>query len=188
MRINRDNFLEQLRKGNERALEFVVEEYGGLLLSVIRRHLAILPGMQEECMNDVLFKIWKHIGQFDEKKNTFKNWAAGIARYQAIDYLRKYAKELETKTWCEEDTGRQEAGREDEGIIRMIENEVSEEVEQMLSCLSETDREIFLKLFYQEKDMDEVSRETGMKKEMIYNRVSRGKRKIRSWHESREGR
>ncbi|MCI8638970.1 MAG: sigma-70 family RNA polymerase sigma factor [Coprococcus sp.] len=188
MRINRDNFLEQLKKGNEKALEFVVEEYGGLLLSVIRRHLAILPGMQEECMNDVLFKIWRHIGQFDDKKNTFKNWAAGIARYQAIDYLRKYAKELEMKTWREEDQGIQEAGREDEDIVRMIESEISEEVEQMLSCLNETDREIFLKLFYQEKNVDEVSRETGMKKEMIYNRISRGKRKIRTWHESREGR
>ncbi len=188
MRINRDNFLEELRKRNEKALEFVVEEYGGLLLSVIRRHMAILPGMQEECMNDVLFKIWKHIGQFDEKKNTFKNWAAGIARYQSIDYLRKYAKELEMGTWREEDAKTQEAGREDGELIRMIEDEISEEVEQMLSCLSETDREIFRKLFFQEMDMDEVSRETGMKKEMIYNRVSRGKRKIRNWHESREGR
>lgn len=95
MKINKDNFLAQLRKRNEKALEFVLEEYGGLLMAVIRRHLSCLPGLQEECMNDVLFKIWKHIGQFDENRSSFKNWAAGIARYQSIDYLRKYVKELE---------------------------------------------------------------------------------------------
>lgn len=182
MRITKDNFLSQLRKRNEKALEFVLEEYGGLLMSVIKKHLYALPGMQEECMNDVLLKIWRHIGQFDETRSSFKNWAAGIARYQAIDYLRKYVSEMERYNLEEV-----KEGREDQNLLELLEQEISEEVEQMLSCLSGEDRELFLKLFYEEKNVEEVSRETGMKPETIYNRVSRGKRRIRNYRESREG-
>lgn len=182
MKINKDNFLVQLRKRNEKALEFVLEEYGGLLMAVIRRHLSCLPGFQEECMNDVLFKIWKHIGQFDENRSSFKNWAAGIARYQSIDYLRKYVKELEQMNLDDI-----KAGKEDEHLIRLIEDEISGEMEKILSCLNEEDRALFLKLFYEDKDISEVSRETGLRKETIYNRVSRGKRKIRNWNEQKEG-
>lgn len=79
------------------------------------------------------------------------------------------------------------AGKEDEHLIGLIEDEISEEVEKILSCLNEADRALFLKLFYEEKDISEVSRETGLRKETIYNRVSRGKRKIRNWNEQKEG-
>lgn len=74
----------------------------------------------------------------------------------------------------------------DEELERIAEQEISEELEQMLDCLSETDRGIFLKLYMEEKDLDEVSAETGLKKEVIYNRLSRGKKRIRSVYESRE--
>lgn len=181
MRINKENYITQLRRHNEKALEFVLEEYGGLLLSIIRRHLFCLPGLQEECMNDVLFKIWKHIGQFDENKSTFKNWIAGIARYQAIDYLRKHIRDLEQMNLDDI-----EAGKEDEQLVKLMEEEISEEVESILSCLNQEDRSIFLKLFYEEKDVEEISRELGLKKEIIYNRVSRGKRKIQVWNEKGE--
>ncbi|XCP86742.1 sigma-70 family RNA polymerase sigma factor [Roseburia hominis] len=182
MRITKDNFLSQLRKRNEKALEFVLEEYGGLLMSIIRKHLFCLPGLQEECMNDVLLKIWKHISQFDESKSSFRNWAAGVARYQAIDYLRKYIKEMERCSLEEV-----EEGREDVALMNLLEQEISEEVEQMLSCLCEEDQKLFLKLFYEEKNVEEISRETGLRRETIYNRISRGKRKIRNYQESREG-
>lgn len=181
MRVNKDNYITQLRRHNEKALEYVLEEYGGLFLSIIKKHLFCFPGLQEECMNDVLFKIWKHIGQFDENKNSFKNWSAGIARYQAIDYLRKYMKELEYMNLDDV-----KAGQEDAELIKLIEEEISEETEAILACLNEEDRGLFLKLFYEDKDVDEVSRETGLKKAAIYNRVSRGRRKIRLWNEQGE--
>ena len=47
MKINQENFVKELRKGNEKALLYVIDEYGGLLRSVIRRHLFALPDRQE---------------------------------------------------------------------------------------------------------------------------------------------
>ena len=49
------------------------------------------------------------------------------------------------------------------------------------------DRELFMKLYVDEMEPEEVSRQTGMKKDVIYNRVSRGKRKIRKLFSGQKG-
>ena len=174
MKIGEHNYIRQLQLHNEKALLYVIDKYGGLLMAVIRKHLFRLPQRQEECFDDVLLKIWQNISDFDESKNSFKNWAAAIARYRAIDYLRQYQRELTTVDI--EDTV---IAREDHRIAAMIEQEISEEVEKMLDTLKPVDRELFMRLYVEEQSVEQVSRETGMKKEVIYNRLSRSKRKLR---------
>lgn len=93
MKINEENYMDQLQKHNERALLYVIDKYGGLLKAVISKSLFRMQSYQEECMNDVLLAIWDHIDSFQPEKNSFKNWIAAIAKYKAIDYLRKYQKE-----------------------------------------------------------------------------------------------
>lgn len=174
MRIGKFNYIQQLKLHNEKALMYVIDEYGGLIMSIIRKHLFGLPERQEECFDDVLLKIWQNISDFDESKNTFKNWAAAIAKYRAIDYLRQYQREPVMVDI--EDTP---IAREDGVLAKLIEQEISKEVETMLACLNPSDRELFLKLYVNEQSLEEISRETGVKKEVLYNRVSRGKKKIR---------
>lgn len=174
MKIGAKNYIKQLRLHNEKALAYVIDEYGGLLMSVIRKHLFYLPERQEECFDDVLLKIWQNIDSFDETKNTFKNWAAAVAKYQAIDYLRSYQREVQTVNI--EDTV---IVHEDKTLAQIVDKEISLEVEQMLSCLKPKDRDLFYKLYVEEKTMWQVSLETGMKQDVIYNRLSRGKKKLR---------
>lgn len=174
MRIGEKNYIQQLQLHNEKALIYVIDKYGGLLMAVIRKHLFNMPERQEECFNDVLLKIWQNISSFNESKSTFQNWAAAIAKYRAIDYLRQYHRDLMTL-----DIDNTVIAREDSMLAEMIEKEISEEVKKMLDCLKPKDRELFLKLYVEEKPIEQVSRETGMKAEVIYNRISRGKKKIR---------
>ena len=91
-----------------------------------------------------------------------------------MDYLRRYLREQNLQSW-EEGVVKEAAAEQ----TSMLEQELSEETEAMLNCLKPQDRELFQRLFLEEQDVDTVSRETGMKKEVIYNRVSRGKKKIR---------
>lgn len=174
MKVGENNYIEQLRLHNETALMYVIDTYGGLLKSVISKHLFAMPDRVEECLNDVLLSIWENIASFDEGRSTFKNWAAAIARYQAVDYLRKYHRELQQVEI--KDT----LAAEDDVMSRqLIEDEISEEMERLLNCLNEKDRILFWKLYVEDKPMEEVSKETGMQKSVIYNRLSRGKRRIR---------
>lgn len=182
MKIGEKNYIQQLQLHNEKALMYVIDKYGGLLMAVIRKHLFSLPEKQEECFDDVLLKIWQNIADFDENKNSFKNWAAAIARYRSVDYLRQYQRELATVNI--EDTV---IVQEDRELAGMIENEISEEMERMLAALKPSDRELFLKLYVEEKTIEQVSEETGMKREIIYNRLSRGKHKIRRQFHAERG-
>lgn len=181
MKITEQNFIGQLKKKNEKALEYMICHYGGLIKSVVCKHLRLLPEYQEECMNDIFLGIWENVRYYDEKRSSFSNWAAGVARYKAIDYLRKYYKHVQYENIDEMDIP-----SEDKVLEIIVEQEVSDEMEQMLSCLKEQDRQIFLSLYMEEKDVEQISRETGLAKEVIYNRISRGKQKIRKEYPERQ--
>ena len=174
MRIREDNYIEQLCLQNEEALLYVIDVYGGLIKSVISKHLFAMPDKIDECLDDVLLNIWENISSFDESRSTFKNWAAAVAKYRAVDYLRKYRPELQQVNIADV-----LLPQEDAMLERLVQEEISEEMESLLSCLSESDRSLFWKLYVEEKPIEEVSQETGMKKAVIYNRISRGKRRVR---------
>ena len=51
----------------------------------------------------------------------------------------------------------------------------------MLVCLKAEDRALFLKLYCEGQDVEEISQETGLKKATIYQKLARGKKKIISF-------
>ena len=51
-KVDQDNFLQELSRKNEKALEYVVDVYGGLIKTIVKRHLRGLTDYQEECIND----------------------------------------------------------------------------------------------------------------------------------------
>lgn len=174
MKITEENFILKLKERDERALEYVIDNYGWIIKTIIKKSMYNLESYHEECTNDVLLGIWNNIERFDESKNTFKNWVAAITKYKTIDYQRKYLKHLDNQNIDDVDVK-----IEDNSHKGLLENEISEEMEQMLSHLKERDRELFIKLYVDEQDIDSISEETGMHRDVIYNRVSRGKRKIK---------
>lgn len=87
---------------------------------------------------------------------------------------------LETSWEAMEEQGQSATQTVCSAEFHAIEQEFSEETQQMLSCLKPKDRELFLKLYIDEENMEEVSRSTGLTKPVIYNRLSRGKKRIRN--------
>lgn len=174
MKITEENFVEQMKKRNERALEYIIDKYGGLIKSIIKKHLYSLKNYQDDCLNEILLAVWNHIDSFDEKRSTFQNWVAGVTKYKAIDFKRKYLKDLKNENI---DTIQIET----KNIIdsEILEKELSQEWDLLLDCLKEKDKDLFIKLYIEEMKVDEVSKRTGIKKENIYNRVSRGKAKLK---------
>ncbi|MCG1011067.1 sigma-70 family RNA polymerase sigma factor [Tepidanaerobacter sp. GT38] len=182
MQITEDNFIEELKKGNEKALEYVIDNYGWILKTVIKKHLRYLPDYYEECLNDCLMSIWTNIGYYDSQKSSFKNWVGGVAKYKSINYVRKYLRDLEKENI--EDIA---VSAEDNALKAVLSKEISQETERMLKCLSEEDRKIFMKLYFEDKSMDEISCDTGLAKPVLYNRLSRGKKKMRKVFELKGG-
>lgn len=172
MKISEENFVVELKHKNEKALEYVLVQYGWIIKSIVKKNMYNLERYHEECINDILLGIWNNISQFDEERSSFSNWVAGISKYKSFDYMRKYLRDLEHKNI---DDLEEVASSQDE--ISQIDEE--EDFEHILACLNNKDKDLFRRLYIEEQGMDEITKQTGMKAEVIYNRVSRGKRKIR---------
>lgn len=183
MIITEDNFVLQLRKRNEKALEFVIDNYGWIIKSIVKKHLYNLASHQDECINDILLGLWNNINSFNENKSTFKNWLAGIAKYKTIDYRRKYLKDLKN-----ENIEYLNIASENDVYEEVTIKTINQDLTELLDCLKNEDKELFLKLYVEEQDMCRVSEATGLKRDVIYNRISRGRKKLRKMFNLMEGR
>ena len=148
MKADHTNFITLLRHGKEEGILFVIETYGGYLRTIVRRRLFALPDLVDDCMNDIFFGIWKIIGSYDDKKGSFQNWAAAVARLTAIDYLRRAEREQRALS-----LEALELAQEDAGIAALAEQELSDEMQELLSCLNEKDKELFLRIYGQEEEI-----------------------------------
>lgn len=163
-----------IRNRNEKGIELLINEYAPLIKAIVKRHLYNLPQYHEECINDVYLAIWNNITSFNKEKNILKNWIAAISKYKAIDYKRKYLKTLEHIDISELDI-------ESDFTIEkeILNNELEDELQDILKDLSILDKQLFIKLFVKGESIKEVSEEFNIKPSVIYNRVSRGKSKLR---------
>lgn len=157
---------------DERMLECLIDQYGGLIKSIVSHHLP--EYYREECINDILFSIWNHIGQYDPDKNSLKNWIGAISKYKCIDYKRKYYRE----NFVELDDTIPAADQTEQCILQQ---EIQAETEQLLKALPERDRELFRRRYIEEESMDEISAGMGIERTVLYNRLSRGKKKLRNF-------
>ncbi|NFK30018.1 sigma-70 family RNA polymerase sigma factor [Clostridium botulinum] len=183
MKIEEGNFIFELRKKNEKALDYVIDNYGWIIKSIVKKHLYNLQSIQDECINDILLGIWNNIESFDESKGDFKNWVAGISKFKCIDYKRKYLKGLEYENIDDLNISTPDNVHEE-----IVKSELESDIEDILSCLKEKDRELFYKLYIEEKEVSDITKEMGIKRETVYNRLSRGKKKIQKIFKILEGR
>lgn len=169
MKITEDNFLHELQQRNEDALEFVVRKHGGLIKAVIRRILYEYPEDAEECLYDTILKIWDHISSYNDE-GKFECWVAAVAKYTALDRLRKI-KRLEPMEDIDEIPLSYTSGATGYSGF-------DEFFAELTSCLNEEDRALFVRIFWQGESIDEAAHRLGRPKSWLYNRISRGKRKI----------
>lgn len=174
MKISEDNYVELMKKGNEKALWYFIEHHGWIVKSIVHKKMAAFPEEQEECMNDIFLAIWENAGKYDERRAAFTTWAAAVAKYRTFHYMCTHCKEKHYENIDDiEIIGHEDVNAE---AYRFDEER---EFRELLGCLSKEDQEIFMKLFWEEMSHEEISSSTGMSKEVLYNRISRGKKKIR---------
>lgn len=169
-----ETIVKLIKNRDEKGIELLINEYAPLIKAIVKKHLYNLSQYHEECINDVYLGVWNNIDGFDKDKNILKNWVAAITKYKAIDYKRRYLKDLSQLDISE--IAIEGNSKLEESILK---KELDEEIEELLSALSPMDRDMFIRLFVEEYSPQEVSEEFNIKPSVLYNRISRGKSKIR---------
>lgn len=166
--------IKYIKKKNEKGLELLLENYGGLIKAIVQNHLKDMSFYNDECMDDILLSVWNNINSFDGR-GSFKSWVCVISKFKAIDYKRKYFK-LNSL----EDVDSLDIADKSNLLDDIIYKEFKEEVHSLLNNLKETDKSIFVKYYLEDKKIEEVAVEMDMNKGKIYNRLSRGRKKLGS--------
>ena len=176
--IDEDRWIiRQIENRNEDGLKHLIDQYGGLLKSIIQKTLAYLPEYHEECLNDVLLAIWNNIDKYDETKSSFKNWICVITKYRAINYLKKYQIEVHNVSWDEEKHEKSYAHTDN-----AFEKELWEiELNRLLQPLNEQDKKLFKEYFTSIEDTETIAERNKLTPGALYSRISRGKKKIRDF-------
>lgn len=170
MKITENNFIRQLRRKNEDALNFVVCTYGGVMKAAINRILYLYPQDSEECLYDSIMKIWEKISYFDETKNSFRSWAVAVAKYTALNRLKQLTR-LEPAVDIDELPLADTSAVTDNELFNGFFSE-------LIACLSDEDKELFIRIFWTGESVDEAALAMNKNKSNIYNRISRGKKRI----------
>lgn len=162
-----------IKARDEKALEQLIDIYGGLIKAIVTRHLTCIPNHCEECINDVLFSVWNNIDKFDPCKNSLKNWIGAICKYKCIDYKRKYYKELCTEEIDPNTVSDCDADK------HVIQTETMQEIISLLNCLKPRDRKLFYRRYIMSESVEEIARSSGQDPSTLYNRLSRGRKRLR---------
>lgn len=171
MKTTERNFIKRLQSGKEDALDYIVDRYLPLLKSVVRQVLG--PIQQEEligeCVNDVFMSVWQNAKKFrGNDENDFKNWICAVAKYKAIDYYRKEAKNFEITSEVLEIP-----------VQAATEDDMEDLVNELLQQLEPTDRKIFIMRYLLGFSAEETAKQLNLSKSAVDNRVYRGKRMLR---------
>lgn len=165
--MNEKKIIKGIKKKDEKALKIFIDIYAPVMKASIYKVLTFNENIRMEVLNDSVLAVWDNIDSFDPKRSSFKNWCAGIARYKAIDALRK---EIRHKSVGFDEV---ENYIEDEAEIYL------DETDEILKVLDEKDREIFKKLFIEGYSYDDLAKVYDISKAGLYNRVARGRKKIK---------
>lgn len=171
--ITEENVVQQIKIKNEESLSFVLATYGGLLKAIIRKYLNGNQQDMEECLADVIVSIWYHIDSFDPEKNEFKQWIAAIAKYKAIDYVRKTkpAKQIESSMELNDRVSNQAVSESSELV----------DMNHLFNELSEVEREIFKKYYVEGVPSNEIANQFQRKVSWVHNKLSRGRKRLKNF-------
>lgn len=170
--VYKDNYINELRLKNIDALNYIVDTYSNILFKVA---YSVLNNREysEECINDVFMEIWSNIDKFRSDEEKFKNWICTIAKYTAIDMLRKIKKHdnnLSIDDKIEYKGDSIERNFENSNDLLIIRNEIN--------SMNTRDKEIFIRRFYYGEKIKEISKSLGISENAVNIRILRGRKML----------
>ena len=178
MKINEENYLIELCKKNEKALEYIIDKYSAIVNGIVRKVLLPLEnnGLIEECISDIFFSVWNNIDKFRGENEKFKNWIAGISKYKAIDYYRKYSNEKYKTSDIDKHTLQNNKSIEEDIIIGIETRKVLD----LINFLKEPDKSIFVMKFLFGYSSRKISEKLDIGEGTINTKVSRARKRLRA--------
>ena len=176
MKVGEHNFIDLIKSKNESGLDYLIDEYGWIIKTVLKKELATCPDLYDETFNDCLLFVWNKIGGYDPLKSKFPNWLGMVAKYRSIDAMRKFLKKASRELSM--DTGIVSLEDHKSGQIDGVGclereartglmDELDRDIRSLLDRLSPTNRQIFWDRYVEDYGIDELSEKYELSKQAI---------------------
>lgn len=165
-----DEIVELLKEQDFKGLELLIELLGN---DIIKTICAVLNRPEEyshhkDAENEVFYKLWKGISQFNEEKSSLKTWVLTITRNTCIDKKRTI---LRTGTIPLDNI------KEHPAYDRYLEKE---EFLELIHSLKSEDQWIFLSYYFYQETPQQIAETLNIEATQVYNRLSRGRKKLKA--------
>lgn len=167
---------------DEEILEQFIDEYGRLIYNSVKSILCSPNerGYVEECVDDVIMLVWQNIDLYNHQ-GKFKAWLISVARFKALDYKRKY-KKYSSNDALNENIEFQKNNLDNDLIVK----EELAKLDNLLKNLNTIDRTIIKLKYFGGYTTEEVGKIMNFSPALIYNRLSRAKKKLKKLYLEKE--
>jgi len=161
--------LGSIRRGNEYALEQLIDKYSAYVCVVIRNAVgnSLTHEDVEETASDVFLAMWENA----DRVQKVKSWLGATARNKAKNKLR----EIRDEYPLEDETIADGGLLEDEIIM----NSERDAVKRAILAMNTPDREIFVRYYYGQATTHRIGDEIGMSESAVQQRLVRGREKLK---------
>lgn len=129
---------------------------------------------REECLSDVLLRVWDSIGTFDPGKAALTTWLTHLARNAALN--RRRANERRREGGGLEETVPDSADGPEQSLLRA---EAVRALWDNLNRLGRKDRELFLRKYYYYQPTAQIAAELGLTVRAAEGRLYRIRKHLR---------
>lgn len=171
----------RLVEQDQRALSELYQRFGGLVYSIALR-VVQNSTLAEEVTQDTFLKVWHQPESWDPQRGKFTSWLLTIARYTAIDRLRKEQRRpLQNALELDEvRVGKRGLMDDDNWLDGRI-------LRSLMQRLPPEQAQVIELAFYQDMSHSEMAEHLGLPLGTIKTRVRLGLQKLKSmWMEAIE--
>lgn len=168
-----------LKSDPPRGLQEAVGKYRPYAAAIVGRVLGGSERDAEECVADAFVAVWR-TAQGERGLRSLKGCIAFAARNNAINRYRKLNRERMV------DIDEIELPSGEDITLDFEDGADAVTVQELINCMEEPDREIFVRKYYLMESIREIAERTGLEDIQVKNRLYRGRQKLKKQLEKRD--
>ncbi len=174
------DLLEELSINPNRAMECIIEQYTGLVYSIINSKVSSVGTTEDvkECVSDVFMDFYRQAKEMDTSISSIKGYLAVIAKHKGIDLYRKLVGNTGRNVNLDE-TYEQVPDNKLNPEQEVIQKEQRNLLLQAIESLGEPDREIFIRKYFLGQKTKEIAETLYLRDNTVDKKISRGLKKLR---------
>lgn len=177
--MREQEIINSIKNKTENSTTLFLQQYRPLIRYIV---MPFLQNEQdtEECINDVVWKIFDKIETFNSEKGSWHAWITAIARNAALNMARKYKDAEANAISIESDNIADIPSSELSPEEIVIKKEKQTAIANAISELSQQDKLIFYRRYYYNQSIMQIASELGITERSAEGRLYRIRKKLQN--------